>query len=142
MRGDSISEATRRGPPSRVVEHCGRSVDGNDVRFREHPSQLARANPGAAADVEHAPDGRCLGSAQLDESARSVGDEVQEQLAFELGVRGERSPIGFREAGMPVLVCGHAVTIEPATARAACAESEPISDHLPDTNGVVSRTSA
>ena len=66
------------------------------------------------------PDGRCLGSAQLDESARSVGDEVQEQLAFELRVRGERSPIGFREAGVPVLVCGHAVTIERLTALDYC----------------------
>ncbi len=90
------------------------------MRFREHPSQLARANPGAAADVEHAVDRRCLGSAQLDESARSIGDELQEQFAFELRVRGERSPVGFREAGVPVLVFGHAVTIERLTALDHC----------------------
>ena len=105
-----MHEVVLSGASCRALEHGGRSVDCDHVRAGEPLGQLARADTGSAADVEHAPDGRRIRSAQLVDPAGGVGDEAEQQLAFELGVHGQRFPVGFVEVDVSVavrLVCSH-----------------------------------
>ena len=86
----------------RSVEHGRRAVDGDHASVREPLCQLTGTDTRPAADVEDAPDRRRVGFSQLSDPLGGVGDEGQQELAFQLDVSHERLPVGPAEVTMAV----------------------------------------